>query len=260
MFGVTHPHQARKIILHESKDIGNPANLEEQAIKLVGTTLYEKLIKGYTQKQWRKDPKDLPASIIKRLPVRYTYDNNYFNDKYQGIPTAGYTHIFEQLLEGVEVRLDTDFFQFNKNIATDIIYTGPIDRFFHYQYGALEYKTTSFKHIHKPYPNHQGVAVMNYTSLDEKFTRVIEHKHFTSINTDSTIITEEYPCEYVAGKTEAFYPVNDIINNNLYMKYKAKADSTPNTFFKGRLAEYKYYDMHQVIESTLAFMNTLKQS
>jgi UDP-galactopyranose mutase len=252
LWGVTHPNQAKKIIEEQSKHIQEPKNLEEQAIKLVGTDVYEKLIRGYTEKQWRKSAKELPKEIIKRLPVRFTYDNNYFNDKYQGIPTSGYTPIFEKLLQGIDVRLNTDYFVDELPKHEKVIYTGPIDRFYNYKFGELEYKTTRFEHILKEdTENHQGTAVMNYTDKEVPYTRVIEHKHFNLTNTSHTWITYEYPEDYSPQKAEPYYPVNDISNTEKYNKYKELADREKNVIFGGRLAEYKYYDMHQIIESAL---------
>lgn len=251
LWNITHPDQAKRIIKGQSEHIGEPTNLEEQAIKLVGTDVYEKLIKGYTAKQWRKDPKELPASIIKRLPVRFTYDNNYFNDKYQGIPIGGYTQIFEKLLEGIEVKLGIDYFKDELPKHDKVIYTGPIDRFYNYQFGELEYKTTKFEHKRLEDDDYQGIAMMNYTDEEIPFTRVIEHKHFEDVKSDSTWITFEYPIEYKAESTEPMYPVNDTENNSKYQKYKELANQEKDIIFGGRLAEYKYYDMHQVIESAL---------
>ena len=215
LWGVTTPEEANKKIREQSSGIKDePANLEEQAIKLVGVDVYEKLIKHYTAKQWKKDPKFLPKEIIKRLPVRFTYDNNYFNDKYQGIPIGGYTQIFEKLLSGIEVKLGVDYFAGNLPKHDKIIYTGPIDRFFNYEFGELEYKTTRFEHKKLNTENYQGTAVMNYTDKDTPYTRAVEHKHFEKNNkTDSTWVTWEYPVEYSAGKTEPYYPVNDSENN-----------------------------------------------
>jgi UDP-galactopyranose mutase len=257
LWNVTHPDQAKRIINSQSSHITDPTNLEEQAIKLVGTDVYEKLIKGYTAKQWRKDPKELPASIIKRLPVRFTYDNNYFNDKYQGIPIGGYTQIFEKLLNGIEVRLGVNYFKDELPEHNKVIYTGPIDRFYNYQFGELEYKTTKFEHKRLEDDNYQGIAMMNYTDEEIPFTRVIEHKHFEEVKSDSTWITYEYPTEYKAESTEPMYPVNDEINNLKYIQYKELANQEKDIIFGGRLAEYKYYDMHQVIESALNFTKQL---
>ena len=254
LWGVTHPHQAKSIITEQSSEIGEPTNLEEQAIKLVGRDVYEKLIKGYTTKQWKKDPKDLPKEIIKRLPVRFNYDNNYFNDRYQGIPIGGYTQIFEKLLEGIEIRLGIDYFKDELPKHNKVIYTGPIDKFYNYQFGELEYKTTVFDHKRLENNNYQGTAMMNYTDIETPFTRCIEHKHFESIQSNITWITFEYPTEYKAKLTEPMYPVNDTENNSKYSKYKELASQEKDIIFGGRLAEYKYYDMHQVIESALNFI------
>jgi UDP-galactopyranose mutase len=256
LWNVTTPEQAKLIIENQSKEIGEPTNLEEQAIKLVGKDVYEKLIKGYTTKQWKKDPKELPKEIITRLPVRFTFDGNYFNDKYQGIPIGGYTQIFEKLLDGIEVRLGVDYFKDELPKHNKVIYTGPIDRFFDYKYGELEYKTTRFEHKHFDTPNYQGTAVMNYTEEEIVHTRTIEHKHFESSDTPSTWVSWEYPHTYKAGETEPYYPVNDKINTEIYSKYKEETIKlNDKVLFGGRLAEYKYYDMHQVIASALDFIN-----
>ena len=251
LWNVTHPDQVEKIIKEQSSQIGEPTNLEEQAIKLVGVDVYEKLIKGYTEKQWRKPCNELPKEIIKRLPVRFDYDNNYFNDKCQGIPIGGYTQIFEKLLNGIEVRLGVNYFKDKLPEHTKVIYTGPIDKFFNYKYGELEYKTTRFEHRRLVNKNYQGTAVMNYTDSETSFTRVIEHKHFEYSKSDVTHLTWEYPTEYKAEKTEPMYPVNDTENTAKYQKYRSLADQKTNILFGGRLAEYKYYDMHQVIASAL---------
>jgi UDP-galactopyranose mutase len=256
LWNVTTPEQAKLIIENQSKEIGEPTNLEEQAIKLVGKDVYEKLIKGYTTKQWKKDPKELPKEIITRLPVRFTFDGNYFNDKYQGIPIGGYTQIFEKLLDGIEVRLGVDYFKDELPKHNKVIYTGPIDRFFDYKYGELEYKTTRFEHKHFDTPNYQGTAVMNYTEEEIVHTRTIEHKHFESVDTPTTWVSWEYPHTYKAGETEPYYPVNDKINTEIYSKYKEETIKlNDKVLFGGRLAEYKYYDMHQVIASALEFIN-----
>ena len=257
LWGVTHPHQAKLIIKQQSEHIGEPKNLEEQAIKLVGIDVYEKLIKGYTAKQWRKPCDQLPKEIIKRLPVRFTYNNNYFNDKYQGIPIGGYTQIFEKLLDGIDVKLNTDYFKDELPEYKKLIYTGPIDKFYNYQFGELEYKTTKFKHSLKKTDNWQGAAVVNYTDQEIEFTRIIEHKHFENTESSVTWITHEYPTEYKPDVTEPMYPVNDEINNKKYLQYKELADKEENIIFGGRLAEYKYYDMHQVIASALNMLKNL---
>ena len=256
IFNISLPQEAKLKIEEESLNITEPKNFEEQAIKLVGKTVYEKLIKGYTEKQWKKSAIELPKEIIQRLPVRFTYDNNYFNDKYQGIPIGGYTQIFDKLLEGIEVKLNIDFFKDTLPEYSKLIYTGPIDKFFNYKYGELEYKTTKFDHVKLEQENYQGTAVMNFTEKDIPYTRIIEHKHFENINTLHTWITHEYPELYSRDK-EPYYPVNDSINNAMYLKYKSEADKLGNIFFGGRLAEYKYYDMHQVIDSALNFVKNL---
>jgi UDP-galactopyranose mutase len=261
LWNVNTPNDAKKIINTQSKNIAEPKNLEEQAIKLVGTDIYEKLIKGYTTKQWKKNPEKLPKEIIKRLPVRFTYNNNYFNDKYQGIPVDGYTKIFERLLDGIEVRLDVDFFEnknYWENIANKIIYTGPIDKYYNYKFGELEYKTTKFIFEKKEYIDFQGTSAMYYTDLETPYTRIIEHKHFEESDSPVTWITYEYPIEYVANKTEPYYPVNDNENNSKYEKYKELSNTQSKVIFGGRLAEYKYYDMHQVIKRALTVIKELK--
>jgi len=255
LWNVVTPKEVQEIIKSQSNEIDEPSNLEEQAIKLVGTDVYEKLIKHYTAKQWRKDPKELPKEIITRLPVRLTYDNNYFYDKYQGIPIGGYTQIFEKLLDCIDVKLGVDYFKDELPEHNKVIYTGPIDKYFNYKYGELEYKTTRFEHFKFDTDNYQGCAVMNYTDSDTEYTRTIEHKHFEpDVKTESTWVTWEYPTEYKADKTEPYYPVNDKENTEIYLKYKAEADKLENIHFGGRLAEYKYYDMHQVISSALNFI------
>lgn len=258
LWGCTTEQEARDIIKKQSSHIEEPKNLEEQAIKLVGTDVYEKLIKGYTEKQWRKSAQELPKEIIKRLPVRFTFDNNYFNDKYQGIPIGGYTKIFEKLLEGIEVRLNTDYFTEEIPDCNRVIYTGPIDKFFGYVYGPLEYKTVELIHRHLEISNYQGVAAVNYTSKKIPYTRSIEHKHFEKSQTNTTWVSQEYPIEYKAERTEPFYPVNDPTNNAIYEKYKSMIkEVSPNVIFGGRLGEYKYYDMHQVIKSALVCVKNL---
>tara|TARA_B110000977_G_scaffold191122_1_gene262826 strand:- start:3213 stop:4298 length:1086 start_codon:yes stop_codon:yes gene_type:complete len=257
MWGVTTPYEAKNKIDEQRFD-GKVTNLEEQALSLVGKDVYEKLIKGYTQKQWRKDPKELPASIIKRLPVRFTYNNNYFNDKYQGIPIGGYTQIFDKLLEGIKVYTNCDYLE-NKeywDAKTDkVIYTGPIDKYFNYEYGDLEYKSVEWDTMKMNTDNYQGCAVMNYTDEESTFTRIIEHKHFDDQNQKVSWVSMEYPKEYTRG-TEPFYPVNDDVNNKKYRQYKQLADND-KVIFGGRLAEYKYYDMHQVVASALSKVKQL---
>lgn len=260
LWNISHPHEAKKIIEDQSSYIDEPQNLEEQAIKLVGRDVYEKLIKGYTEKQWRKEATELPKEIIKRLPVRFTYDNNYFNDKYQGIPIGGYTQIFEKLLHGIDVKLETDFFTSKLPKHKNVIYTGPIDKYFNYKFGKLEYKTTQFEHKKIDTDNYQGVVMMNYTDKEIPFTRTIEHKHFENTDSNKTWVTWEFPIEYIVDETEPYYPVNDEENTKIYNNYKKLADKEKNVMFGGRLAEYKYYDMHQVIESALNFINKLKNN
>lgn len=255
LWGVVNPKDAKEIIKNQSKLIkGDPKNLKEQSIKLVGTDVYHKLIKGYTEKQWKKKCEDLPPSIIKRLPVRFTYNNNYFNDTYQGIPIGGYTQLFEKLLDGIEIKFEVDYLkdkEFWNSQCKKIIYTGPIDAFFDYCFGELEYKTTFFDHQKMNTDNFQGVAVINFTDYEIPYTRIIEHKHFENVESDVTWVTYEYPIEYKAKVTEPYYPVNDQINNDKYLQYKKLSEKHPNIIFGGRLAEYKYYDMHQVIEVAL---------
>ena len=253
IWGVITPEQAKSKIEEQknSSGIKIPRNLEEQAINLVGFDIYEKLIKGYTEKQWGRSCKELPVEIIKRLPVRFTYDNNYFNALYQGIPVNGYTEIVKNMLNGIEVKLNCDYLQ-NKNtldsIAKKIIFTGNIDSFFDYKLGALEYRTLDFKtEILKNISNFQGNAVVNYTDKETPFTRIIEHKHFyPGLETQSTIITKEYSLEFKSG-SEPYYPINNSKNNLLYDEYKKLAANIPNIIFGGRLGEYKYYDMDAVI-------------
>ena len=257
MWGVTTPKEAQEKI-NEQRFDGKVTNLEEQALSLVGTDIYEKLIKGYTTKQWKKDPKELPASIIKRLPVRFTYDNNYFNDKYQGIPIGGYTQIFEKLLDGIEVKLGVDYLEEKQkwdSIADKVIYTGPIDKYFNYEFGDLEYKSVRWENEYLTSDNYQGCAVMNYTDIETPYTRIIEHKYFDNQNQKTTYISKEFPQEYERG-VEPFYPVNDDTNNDKYRRYKELADKD-KVIFGGRLAEYKYYDMHQVIASALSKVKKL---
>ena len=258
MWGVTTPSEAKQKI-DEQRYTGDITNLEEQALSLVGKDIYEKLIKGYTEKQWRKSATELPPSIIKRLPVRFTWDNNYYFDKYQGIPIGGYTQIFEKLLDGIKVYNNVDYLE-NKEywdeLADKVIYTGPIDKYFNYQFGDLEYKSVYWLNSNLPnVDNHQGCAGMNYTDIETPFTRVIEHKHFDNQNQKGTYVSWEYPQEYKRG-VEPFYPVNDEENNEKYRKYKQLADND-KVIFGGRMAEYKYYDMHQVIASALNIVKNL---
>lgn len=237
----------------------HPANLEEQAINLVGKTIYKKLVKGYTEKQWGKKCSELPADIIKRLPVRLTFDNNYFNDLYQGIPIGGYTAIIEKMLDGVEVRLNCDFLadkEGYKKIADKIIYTGAIDAYFNFCRGELEYRTLRFETETLDMPNYQGNSVINYTAADVPFTRIIEHKHFEFGTQPKTVITREYPATWQVGD-EPFYPVNNAANTQKFSEYSALAKEEKNVYFGGRLGNYKYYDMDDTIRSALDFLNTL---
>lgn len=255
MWGVITPEQAQAKIQEQiaQENITEPKNLEEQAISLVGRDVYEKLIKGYTEKQWGRPCTELPPFIIKRLPVRYTYDNNYFNDIYQGIPIGGYTAIFEKMLEGIEVHLNTDFFA-NKaefeQMAKNIVFTGMIDEYFDFQFGRLEYRSLKFDTKIVDKPNYQGNAVVNYTESEVPFTRIIEHKHFEFGTQEKTVVTHEYSTEYQEGD-EPYYPINDQRNNELYAKYKALAEQKSNIIFGGRLAQYKYFDMHNIIAEAL---------
>jgi UDP-galactopyranose mutase len=255
LWGVETPKGAMSMI-ESQRFKGKPTNLEEQALSLVGKDVYEILIKGYTEKQWRKKCTELPPSIIKRLPVRFTYDNNYFNDKYQGIPIGGYTQIFDKLLDGIEVRLNVDYFKDKEelnSISDKVIYTGPIDRFFDYEHGQLEYKSVRWEDEWHETDNYQGNAIVNYTSIEVPHTRTIEHRHFDDPGPQvkRSYVSTEFPQEYVAGKVEPFYPVNDKTNNEIYDKYKKMGEETENVFFGGRLGTYKYYDMHQVIAQAL---------
>lgn len=255
LWGIKTPQEAKEIIENQRKKSGiiNPSNLEEQAISLVGKDIYEKLIKGYTQKQWGKSCDKLPSFIINRLPVRFTYDNNYFNDLYQGIPVGGYTQIFEKMLASSEVRLNCDYLKHRDElnaIAKKIIYTGMIDEYFDYCYGELEYRSLRFDTEILNMDNFQGNAVVNYTDADVPYTRIIEHKHFEYGTQDSTIITKEYPKTWKRGD-EPFYPINNEKNNILYSKYLTLAKQEKNVVFGGRLGMYRYFDMHNIIERSL---------
>ena len=261
MWGIQTPDEARKIIDEQKKDgyKENPENLEEQAISLVGRDIYEKLIKGYTQKQWGRKCTELPAFIIKRLPVRFTFDNNYFNDRYQGIPIGGYTGMVKNMLKGIEVRLGISYRDFvSKNASSaepdtfdKVIYTGPVDEYFDYRLGNLEYRSLRFEEEYLPdCDNYQGNAAVNYTSADVPYTRIIEHKHFEFGGGEGTVITREYPSEWKPGD-EPYYPVNNDRNNSLYEEYKSLADAEKNVIFGGRLGVYKYFDMDKVIAAAL---------
>ncbi|RFM26687.1 UDP-galactopyranose mutase [Deminuibacter soli] len=256
LWKVKTPEEAQAKIQEQvaSLNITNPQNLEEQALSLVGTDVYEKLIKGYTEKQWGRDAKDLPAFIIKRLPVRFTFDNNYFNDKYQGIPVGGYNKLTEALFAGTEVRLGVDYIanraEFDQ-LADTVVFTGQIDEYYNYRFGQLEYRSLRFEHEHLNIPNFQGNAVVNYTERQVPFTRIIEHKHFEFGTQPTTVITREYPQEWKSGD-EPYYPINDDKNTQLFKQYQQLAEAETKVIFGGRLAEYRYYDMHQVIGAALA--------
>ena len=259
MWGIKTPAEAKARIAEQIAELNitEPKNLEEQALSLVGRDVYEKLVKGYTEKQWARDCTELPAFIIKRLPLRFTYDNNYFNDRYQGIPIGGYTPIIEKMLVGSDVMLDTDYFEFikeNSDIAEKTVFTGQIDRFFDYKLGVLEYRSVRFETELLDTDNYQGNAVVNYTEREIPYTRIIEHKHFEFGTGPKTVISKEYSSEWKIGD-EPYYPINNERNNELYLKYKELADNTPNVIFGGRLGQYKYYDMDKVI---IAALDTVK--
>lgn len=258
MWGVETQEEARTIIDQQRAEfsyITQPANLEEQALVLAGKDIYERLIKGYSEKQWGMKATEIPAFVIKRLPFRFTYNNNYFNDSYQGIPKGGYTQIFEKLVDKSEVLLNIDYLNDRGNLnqlAQNIVYTGPIDAYFNYCYGNLDYRSLMFEHkLMKDVRDFQGNAVVNYTSDNVPYTRTIEHKHFEFGNQPDTIVTYEYPLIWNKNE-EPYYPINNDKNNALYSKYKMLAQQEKNVFFGGRLAEYKYYDMHQIVESVLS--------
>ena len=255
LWGIRTPDEAKAKIQEQIATLGitEPQNLEEQALSLVGTDVYEKLVKGYTEKQWGRDCKNLPAFIIKRLPLRFTYDNNYFNDPYQGIPKGGYTAIIEKMFEGTDVLLNTEFKSFmaeNPGLADKVIYTGMIDEYYDFCYGPLQYRTVSFETEVLDMPNYQGNAVVNYTEREVPYTRIIEHKHFEFGKQDKTVISREYPTEWKPG-VEPYYPINDNQNSELFAKYRALADKESRVFFGGRLGNYKYYDMDKTIEAAL---------
>ena len=255
MWNIATPQEAKDIIASQIADLNitEPKNLEEQALSLVGKDVYEKLIKGYTEKQWGRDCKDLPSFIIKRLPLRFIYDNNYFNDRYQGIPIGGYTKIVEKMLDGIEVRLNTNYLDNREEfdaMADKIVYTGMIDQFYDYKLGVLEYRSVRFETEELPMENYQGNAVVNYTEREVPYTRIIEHKHFEFGKQPTTIISREYSSEWKKGD-EPYYPVNNDKNNALYQQYKELADKEHKVIFGGRLGGYKYYDMDKVIVAAL---------
>lgn len=255
LWGVFTPSEAKQKIQEEltKVNIDNPKNLEEQAIKLVGKTIYEKLIKGYTEKQWGMKATELPSFIIKRLPVRFIYDNNYFNDKYQGIPIGGYTQIIEKMLDGIEVKLNCDYIENRerlKNITHKVIFTGPIDQYYDYCFGELEYRSVRFETEVLDIENYQGNAVVNYTEYEIPYTRIIEHKHFEFGTQPKTVISREYSDKWNKNK-EPYYPINNDRNNFLYQKYKELSEMDKKVIFGGRLGQYKYFDMYKVIEEAL---------
>lgn len=252
LWGCTTPDQAKQII-ESQKFQGTPTNLEEQALSMVGTDIYNLLIRDYTTKQWQKLPTELPSFIIKRLPLRFTFDNNYFDDKYQGIPVDGYTKMFENMLDGIEVNLGVNYFE-NKtyldSLAKTVVFTGKIDEYFGYEFGELEYRTLDFQYEKKETSNYQGVAIVNYPDLDVPWTRIIEHKHFSKVKTKNTIITKEIPAKWDRNRVP-YYPINDEKNTAIYKQYYEKSKTCQNVIFGGRLSEYRYYDMHQVIASAM---------
>jgi len=254
LWGVSTPDQAREKLDSVKITINNPSNLEEWILSQVGSEIYEKFIKGYTEKQWNTDPKNLPSSIIKRLPIRLNFNDNYFNDKYQGIPIGGYTQMMQNISDGTEIILNTDYIdnrEYWNSIAKKIVYTGPIDRFFDYSFGVLDYRSLRFEQQVLDTDYFQGCAIVNYTDKQVPFTRIIEHKYFeeSAFIKDKTVVTREYPQDWKVGM-DAFYPINNKLNNDIFTKYKLLAnDFNKNTIFGGRLAEYCYYDMHQIIGS-----------
>jgi UDP-galactopyranose mutase len=260
MWGITDPQEAKRKI-NSQKFLGKPTNLEEQALSLVGTDIYETLIKPYTTKQWGRDPKDLPTFIINRLPVRFTFDNNYYNDRYQGIPIGGYTQMFEKMLDGINVKLNTDYFsdkEYFNGLADKVVYTGCIDEFFDYEFGELQYRSLRFDHQILDVDNYQGNTLVNSCDSDVEYTRCIEHKHFEDTEATKTVITHEYPAEYEKGMMP-YYPINDDKNQEIFLKYREKSKSINGIIFGGRLAEYKYMDMHVVIASAMTKFNSLNE-
>ncbi len=264
LWGIVTPKEAKEKIEEQKQKYGveSPKNLEEQAISLVGKDIYEKLVKEYTEKQWGKDCKDLPAFIIKRLPVRFTFNNNYFNDRYQGIPIGGYNVIIEKMLKDCDIELNVDYLKNKekyKELAEQVLYTGMIDEYFNYEYGNLEWRSLKFENeIYEDIDNYQGNAVFNYTSHNEKYTRIIEHKHFEFNDCKGTIVTKEYPKDWKLGD-EAYYPVNDEKNNELFSQYQELAKKEENVIFGGRLGNYKYYDMDKVIEASLELVSSMEK-
>ena len=263
MWGVNTPAEAEEIMSRQRKEVqGEPANLEEQAISLVGRDIYEKLIKGYSQKQWGRDCKNLPAFLIRRIPVRMRYDNNYYNHPYQGIPIGGYTKIVEHMLAGIEVRLGVDYLNNRTEydgLAEKVVYTGPLDAFYDFRFGNLQFRSLRFETEILPIKNFQGVAGVNYTDVETPYTRIVEHKHFEFGEQDKTVITKEYPVEWQPGE-EPYYPINDDMNSTLYQKYKELADKEDKVIFGGRLAEYRYYNMDEVIKRALDVSKSVDDS
>lgn len=260
MWNIQTPAEAKAMIESQKAEfnITEPKNLEEQGLSLVGKDIYEKLIKGYTQKQWGRPCTELPAFIIKRLPLRFIYDNNYFNDRYQGIPIGGYTAIIDKMLDGCDVKLSTDYFDFikdNADIAEKIVFTGEIDKFYNYEFGPLEWRAVKFENETLDEENYQGVAVMNYTDAETPFTRIIEHKHFENSVSPKTIISREYSSEWKLGD-DPYYPINNDKNNELYQKYLERSKQDKNVIFGGRLGTYKYYDMDKVVRAALDTVKT----
>ncbi|SFA48505.1 UDP-galactopyranose mutase [Pedobacter suwonensis] len=261
LWKIKSPLEVRKYIENQTSGFNkiNPRNLAEHAIKMVGEEVFNKFIKGYTEKQWGREASKLPCSIIKRIPIRYSFDNNYFDDRYQGVPVGGYNVLINSLLNGIEVRTGIDFFSARSHfseLAQLMVFTGKLDEFYEYRFGSLAYRSLRFETEYRPINNYQGVAVVNYTEKEIPYTRIIEHKHFEFGKQPGTVITKEYPIEWKKGN-EAYYPVNDLYNNNKFKKYQKLADCESNIIFGGRLAEYKYYDMHQIIASAIKKVKTL---
>ncbi len=262
LWGIRTPAEAKAKIKEQVDALGitDPQNLEEQALSLVGTDVYEKLVKGYTEKQWGRDCRDLPSFIIKRLPLRFTYDNNYFNDRYQGIPIGGYTAIIEQMFEGTDILLNTEYKSFieeHPDVADKVLYTGMIDEYYDFCYGPLQYRTVSFETEVLNTDNYQGNAVVNFTERQVPYTRIIEHKHFEFGRQPKTVISREYPTEWKPGM-EPYYPINDVQNGELFARYRALADQEKSVFFGGRLGNYKYYDMDKTIEAALELVASMQ--
>ncbi|PWG78158.1 UDP-galactopyranose mutase [Pararcticibacter amylolyticus] len=261
LWGLNTPEQVKQKIEEQRLKIDNPANFEEQALSLIGTDVYQKLIKGYTEKQWGQDAKSLPAFIIKRIPIRFTYNNNYFNDPYQGIPIGGYNSIFEKCFEGCDIYANTDFFA-NKEIvksANKTVFTGMIDQYYDYCYGQLDYRSLNFEHEVMNVDNFQGNAVINYTEREVPFTRILEHKHFEFGTQPKTVVTKEYSQEWRVG-LEPYYPINTAENQEKFVKYEILANQQKNIYFGGRLGEYKYYDMDKTVEAALSLFKKMNGS